>query len=195
MAAPTRPYWIAALIVLALAAGGAWLLWPTPPSGPWRAQIVDADTGHPIEGVIVLAIWDKVSIGWPHANRSFYDLDEVVSDADGRMVIPARVRAGLHPFETLRGPMIRMFKPGYGDWRFQESAKWTDAERAARAAALWEEFARGGVVIVLRPARTRDERLRALDGLLPAPEAPMEKFPHLLAAYDREIVHLGLKTR
>ena len=195
MAGPARPYWIAALIVLALATAGAWLLWPTPPSGPWRAQIVDAETAQPVEGVIVLAIWDKLSIGWPHPDRSFYDLDEVVSNADGRIVIPARVKAGRRPLETLRGPMIRMFKPGYGDWQFQDSAKWTDAERTTRGKAIWDQFAHDGVVIVLRRARTRDERLRALDGLLPAPEAPMEKFPRLLAAYDREIGRLGLKTR
>ena len=26
-------------------------------AGPWKAQIVDAETGKPVEGVVVLAVW------------------------------------------------------------------------------------------------------------------------------------------
>jgi hypothetical protein len=191
MARSATPYWIAALIVLALAAAGAWLLGPTPPSGPWRAQIVDAETGQPLHGVIVLAIWDKISIGWPHPDRQFYDLDEVVSDAEGRFVIPARVTGGRHPFERLARPMVRMFKPGYGDWRFQRRPDPADTAGNAN----WDAFAQEGVVIVMPRAKTRDERLQALSGLLPGPDVPMEKFPRMLAAYDRERVNLGLGSR
>src|SRR2546422_5889249 len=112
-------YWIAGLFVLALAATTAWLMRPVPLSGPWRAQIVDAETGQPLEGVIVLALWDKRSFGWPHPDRNYHDIDEVVSDKDGRVVIPARGASSRHPFERIIGPIITIFKPGYSRWRFQ----------------------------------------------------------------------------
>ncbi|HEY2991439.1 MAG TPA: hypothetical protein VGM22_01405, partial [Methylomirabilota bacterium] len=78
-----KRYWIIGLVVLALAATTAWLMRPVPLSGPWRAHIVDAETGQPLEGVIVLALWDKRSFGWPHPDRNYHDIDEVVSDKDG----------------------------------------------------------------------------------------------------------------
>src|SRR5262249_26034439 len=59
-------------------------------AGPWRGQVLDAETGQPLEGVVVLAVWEKVSPGAMHLARDFHDVDELVTDAEGRFIIPAR---------------------------------------------------------------------------------------------------------
>ncbi len=44
--------WLAALL---------WLALPTlaQAAGPWRAQVVDAETGQPLEGVAVIGVWQR----------------------------------------------------------------------------------------------------------------------------------------
>ena len=188
MAAIRTRYWLTGVVVLALAALVMWWLRPAPISGPWRAQLVDAETGQPLEGAVVLALWDKRTFGWPHPDRNYHDIDEVVSDKDGRVVIPARDTSSRHPFETIIGPLVTVFKPGYGDWHFQSTP---DGSVKVR----WEQFAREGVVIVVPRVKTREERLHMLSVMRPSMEVPIEKIPRTLAAYNQERSNLGLKSR
>jgi hypothetical protein len=190
-----KRYWVTGLVVVALTALVLWSLQPSPPSGPWRAQIVDAENGQPLEGVIVLALWDKRSFGWPHADRTFHDIDEVVSDANGRFVIPARTIATRHPFERIIGPIVTMFKPGYGQWKFQGAPAPFSEDRLTsrqRSGENRDRFARGGVVIVLPRVKTREERLQMLGRVMPSMDVPAARFPRLRAAYSEERVRLGL---
>ena len=90
---------------------------PAEAAGPWRGQVVDAETGQPLEGVVVLAVWDKLSPGVMHPRREYHDVDEVVTDADGRFVIPERRMLTANPFVNLDGPNLHLFKPSYGRWR------------------------------------------------------------------------------
>ena len=198
MRAPRLRTWVAALIVLAMAGVAWWLLRPLPLSGPWRAQIVDTESGQPLEGVIVLALWDRRSFGWPHADRNYHDVDELVSDTDGRIVIPARVTTGRHPLERIVGPIVTMFKPGYGQWTFKGTpAPLAEDAIAARQRSTenWQRFAREGVVIMLPLVQTREARLEVLDRIMPSPEVPRDKVPRLAAAYTEERVRLGFKSR
>ena len=188
-------YWVTGLVVIVLAAFVLWSLQPSPPTGPWRAQIVDADDGQPLEGVIVLALWDKRSFGWPHADRNFHDIDEVVSDANGRVLIPARTIAGRHPFERIIGPIVTMFKPGYGQWKFQGTPPGFSEDAVAakqRSDQNWRRFREDSVVIVLARVKTREERLQMLGQVMPSLEVPTTRFPRLRAAYSEERVRLGL---
>ena len=195
-----RPrYWITAIVLVALTAKAVWWLQPSPPAGPWRAQVLDGETGKPLEGVIVLALWDKRTFGWPHPDRNYYDIDEVVSDTDGRIAIPARDVSSHHPFEKIIGPIVTMFKPGYSRWRFRDTSENAGAEDALaakrRSADAWQRFAHEGVVIVLPRVKTREERRRVLDHVLPGWEVPPEKIPRIRDAYDHELVALGMPPR
>jgi len=188
-----KRYWLTALLLLSLAVAAGWWFRPLPLSGPWRAQIVDAETGQPIEGVIVLAVWDKRTFAWPHPDRHYHDSEEVVSDKDGRVVISARLVTSRHPFEVYIGPRLTIFKAGYRGWRFQGTppSPGEDLEAARRRSEEnRERFSHGGVVIVMEPAKNRDERKAALDRIIPV-EIPPNQYQRLLAAYDKERVNLG----
>ena len=124
------------------------LAWPAGAAGPWRAQIVDAETGQPLEGVVVLARWDEKTAGWPHPDRRFHDVDEMLSDTDGRIVIPARDLSRNNRLRAIVGPDIAMFKAGYGRWRFR-------ADPAAARGALGARAPREARVAALRDGRRR----------------------------------------
>jgi hypothetical protein len=189
-----RRYPLAALVgaVVALAV----LAWPAGAAGPWNARLVDAETGQPLEGVVVLALWTKRTADWPHPDQQFHDVDEVVSDADGRIVIPPRDLSRNTPAQAIVGPEIVMFKPGYGGWRFRADGPRPLLEepsvREDRAREGWRHFATDGVVVELPRLKTREERLREMPSCQPGLDVPAERIPRWQAACRQERRRLGL---
>jgi hypothetical protein len=190
-----KRYWLTALLLLSLAVAAGWWFRPLPLSGPWRAQIVDAETGQPIEGVIVLAVWDKRTFAWPHPDRHYHDSEEVVSDKDGRVVISARTVTSRHPFEVYIGPLLTIFKAGYGKWHYDGVPPGSFSEdpmsARRRADSSSERFSHGGVVMRLPRVKTLEERKEIIHRVIPDPDVPAHKYPHLLAAYNKERIRLG----
>lgn len=161
-------------------------------AGPWRGTVVDAETGRPLEGVVVLAVWDKLSPGIIHNRREFHDAEEAVTDASGNFILSARSLSSLNPFVRFEGPRLLIFKGGYGMYRFRGELEW-DAlsadERVMRRREKWKQFEEKGVVFELPPLKTREERRRAL------PREPSEvpdcRMLRLLEAINEELVYLG----
>jgi len=60
---------------------------------PFPGQVVDAETGRPIEGAFVLALW-KGEVGLFDAQSICYHVETTVSDEDGRFRIPGWIGAG-----------------------------------------------------------------------------------------------------
>ena len=165
-------------------------------AGPWRARVVDAATGSPLPDVVVVSLWFRLTPGPVHMGRAFHAADEVITDAQGRVELPARRAWTWRPFTRLDGPHIRMFKGGYGPWQFRGTDEWSRldvVERDRNIHHAWQQLERDeGAVIELPPAPTRDERLRALRASGLAVEVPPDRVPLWMAAYDREREALGL---
>ena len=70
--------------------------------GPWRGQVVDADTGRPLSDVVVVAVWYLAIPGPVHEGKVFQAADEVVTDAAGRFELPARRYVSWIPFTGIR---------------------------------------------------------------------------------------------
>jgi hypothetical protein len=108
-------------------------------AGPWSAVVVDAYTGSPLEGAVVVARWrDR---GTPYVVVAH----EVVTDAQGRLTLPAREEPNPLLSPAMKGRDLLVFKAGYGGWRFRGDA---------------EDLTAPGVVIEMRPLTTLDERLK-----------------------------------
>ena len=166
-------------------------------AGPWTAQIVDAETGQPLEGVVVLMYWIKYTGsfgGW--AGGEFYDAEEVVTGQDGRFVVPSRSVFTLHPFKKVFREMV-IFKPGYGQWEFRDAKEWEkrpDWESKARREEAWKQFEGEGIVMELLPLKTREERLKFYGSFGGSPPfVPLEKTKRLREAEDTERVYLGFR--
>ncbi len=78
--------------------------------GSFKGRVVDAETGGPIEGVVVLGVWytDRHTISGRKGN--FYDAREVVTDKDGNFTMPGK---GPRVLSNLRPVHLKIFKAGY----------------------------------------------------------------------------------
>jgi hypothetical protein len=170
---------LAGLVMLIL--GGR----PCSAAGPWRGQVVDAETGQPLEGVIVVAVWDKLSPGAMHPQRDFHDALEVVTDAEGRFVIPARSLTTLNPFVNFEGPETYMFKSGYGLGPVR------NLRPGGNKYDIYKLMEREGAIFTLRPLATKPERLMELTR--PPGDIPDSLIPRYLDAFSAERVRLGLR--
>ena len=76
---------------------------------PITGKIVDAETGQPIKGAILLVEWTKVH-GFGNTYTSSEKVAEVFSDKDGIVKIPG------YNDPTAQGPDVTIYKPGYVAW-------------------------------------------------------------------------------
>jgi hypothetical protein len=206
------------LVVLVHLAGCAGQEPPLPPADDAprtrRAQIVDVDTGRPIPGALVFCafyLWPKRGFGDFPVSKVFRDSVETRSDQDGRFSFTGPFNSGSYWSDELH-----IFKAGYGPWRFQEVPGVSTAGPAYRFgwAAMWERFARVGIVIELRPLRTREERLIYVNGDWPVSvnlgpdfertaiydghyffDVPADRLTTFQAVVDEERASLGLPPR
>lgn len=163
-------------------------------AGPWKGQIVDKETGKPLDGVVILAVWTKCGLIVMDGCAEYGDSEEVVTGPDGRFAIQARRYFSLfHPFSSLKGPEFYIFKAGYGRWQFQGYDTWSkDAlESEEQRKKAWKRFEGERAVLELPPLKTRKERLQFLSH--PGGEIPKERIKRYLEALDQERINLGLQ--
>jgi hypothetical protein len=96
-------------VLLLLLTFGGWLQgqaqW-----GPFRGQIVDAETGAPIPNANVMVTWDAYVPNLADTVSRFYDARETVTDAEGRFELPRLWRLWTI---NVREPGVSFFAPGY----------------------------------------------------------------------------------
>jgi hypothetical protein len=154
---------ILAMVLIAPPASHAYD-WAHPGEGPWRGQVVDRQTRQPLDGVVVVAVWDKRygSVGgW--AGGGYFASEEVVTGLDGRFTIQSLKKIPFDPFAIIKGPEFYVFKGGYGEWQFPGQHEWQKLdvdESMKRLDEAWRLFNGDGVVIELTPLKTREARLR-----------------------------------
>jgi len=153
--------------------------------GPWKGQIVDAETGAPLDGVIVLTYWVKFTAsvgGW--AGGDFVDAEEVVTGSDGRFVIPPHSTFTLLPWRKIEGQLV-ILKSEYGQWAFRGGNPLLES--------IWTRLEREGEIIELPRLRTREERHEFYTLKFSIPTlVPFQRVPRLRQAIDDERVYLGL---
>jgi hypothetical protein len=170
---------------------------PASADGPWKAQVVDAETKQPLEGVVVVAAWTKyvwgpLDFGGP--SYEYYDSEEVLTDKDGRFIIPARSVFSFNPFAFFRGPYILIFKPGYGRDFWPGYDKLSELERKSLSQAA-QLFQRDGVVIEMPRLRSLEKRREYLGKFdMGFTTVPREKTPLLEKAITEERRALGYRS-
>ena len=101
-----KRYSVLVLILLILSACYA-LAYPVRVEAAYKGKVIDADTGKPLEGVVVVIEWDTVTPSPGGAVHTFYDARETVTDKKGNFSIPGKF------FGFLLGEYITIFKAGY----------------------------------------------------------------------------------
>lgn len=105
--AALTPAWVASLIIATFALTLCTL--PAKDGGPFQGKVVALDTGKPIPGVAVLAVWDRPRVD-VFGGYTFYDLRVAVTDAQGAFELP-RLPMPWRP--GIRLSTFAWFVPGY----------------------------------------------------------------------------------
>jgi hypothetical protein len=160
-------------------------------AGPWKGQVVDAETKQPVDEVIVIAVWSTLEAGETFI-LGYLDSEEVLTGHDGKFNIPAK--------KFTREPMLYLFKPGHGRWLFQGEDEWSKldpAERRKRFMEADKQLAGNGVTIELVPLKSRLERLQFYQTPRPGPfgHVPPDKMKRWQQADEAERAYLGLLLR
>jgi hypothetical protein len=80
-------------------------------AGTIQGQVVDAQTGQPVAGAVVLGVWTKVA-GLPGLHHhELVGVQEVETDAEGRFILK-RAKSIIHEDDE----SITVYKPGYVAW-------------------------------------------------------------------------------
>ena len=168
---------------------------PALAAGPWKGQVVDEETGQPLEGVVVLFYWlkDSGTLATSHGGTEFYDAEEVVTGPDGRFVIPSRRIFTLLPWKHFIRQIV-IFKPGYGQWAFQglrDPQNLPYSQYEARRDEAEKQLEHDGVVVTLPLLNTKEQRLDFLRQVSWA-LVPSNLTQRMRAAKDAERIYLGL---
>lgn len=155
--------------------------YPARYDGPYKGKIVDAETGNPIEGVVVLGVWYKEIATAAGGVSSYYDAAETLTNKNGEFEIRGK---GLKIMSNV-GPMhVLIFKSGYqyidGPW---ESFKVDEGLLKKKVA--WE----GDRAIIPLRMLTLEERKKRI---VARPSVPDEKMRMLTNELNKERVEEGL---
>ncbi|MFQ5804254.1 MAG: carboxypeptidase-like regulatory domain-containing protein [Candidatus Methylomirabilales bacterium] len=83
----------------------------TGPQGPYRGRVVDAGTGQPIPGALVVAIWQAADVQFKNV-KQFVAARDVLTDAAGEFILDASAIETNPPPRTFL-PRFFIYKPGY----------------------------------------------------------------------------------
>jgi hypothetical protein len=148
--------------------------------GPYKGQVIDADTGKSIEGVVVLGVWYKQNPGPGGAVSEYYDAMETVTDKNGEFKIKG---LGLLVMSNIIPMDVLIFKAGYE----YESGLWSALKKYAKE-IKWE----GEKAIIPLKKLTMEERKEKRPPSRPS-LVPDEKMRKLTEEISKERMSLGLE--
>ncbi len=160
-------------VLLGLAAGGS--VGAVEKWGPFRGQLVDAETGQGLAGAAILVVWWREVPNPVHPTQEFYEAREAVTDAEGRFEVPRLSPPVFSAF--IRPGQVIYFAPGYRPLR--EVVTPPDGQPFVAP-----------TVVEMRRLKTREELLakrRSRPALVPP-----ERMRHLIRAVNVERAMLGL---
>ena len=154
--------------------------------GPYKGRIIDADTGDPIEGVVVLGKWSREHITPGGAVSEYYDARETITDNNGEFSIPGQ---GLLIASNVTPMSVLIFKAGC---EYLETT-WLGlkVDGILRQRVKWE----GDKAVIPLKKLTMEERKKRGSPPDPPTEAAFEKVRLLLIEINKDRVVRGLPER
>lgn len=155
----------------------------------YHGQLVDAETGEPLEGAVVVVVWHtepRIAMDPP---EYFHDAKEALTDAQGKFRLEASPAINWNPFMAIKDPNIVIFKPGYEPFALLR----TLTRQGFKSFEDVDQAFRKGTTIKLPKLKTREEMLKfAYTGALGFGPAPYEKISNLMRAMNIHRKTLGL---
>jgi len=154
--------------------------------GVYEGRIINADTGDPIEGVVVLGEWSREHITPGGAVSEYYDARETVTDKNGEFSIHGQ---GLLIASNVTPMNVLIFKAGYE--HLHTTWLGLKVDGILRQRVKWE----GDKAIIPLKKLTMEERKKQGSPPDPPIEAEFEKVRLLLIEINKDRVERGLPER
>lgn len=84
--------------------------------GPFSGKVIDAETKEPIEGAVVLVVWNKDIYGSPGGPSAYFNnVKETLTDKNGEFFIEKYYGFTINPLARIRNASssLIIYKPGY----------------------------------------------------------------------------------
>lgn len=155
------------------------------PRGPYRGQVVDAETKAPLAGAVVVLQWRRDRVYPFHSVSENYAVRETVTDAEGRFLLDAKDVEERAPRRTYH-PEVFIFQPGYGSYPKQY---------VSPRGFTGGIFERSGTVVELPRLEGREERRKHLFLFGPSDfsDRPFKDLPELVRRINAERIAVGLE--
>jgi len=189
---------ITLIIFFAATTFAGWLIFHKP---AFRGKVIDAETKEPIEGAVVVAVYQKYPIisGPAGGSASIVKLKETLTDKKGGFYFPPYTTI-IQPLAMEEETVFIIYKPGYGNYpgrhvsppRLVSHEKFFSKELGTKGEKHFKSktvsFSYG--VVELPRLRTSKERLKAIPG---GPgDTGSEELPLLYKAINEERKRFGL---
>jgi hypothetical protein len=155
------------------------------PRGPYRGQVVDAETKAPLAGAVVVVRWLRDRVYPVYMVAENYAVRETITDAEGRFFLDAKDVEERAPRRTRR-PGFLIFLPGYGSYPKQH---------VSPTGFTGGMFERPGTIVELPRLVDREERRKHLWSFGPHSysDKPFRELPELMRRINAERISIGLE--
>lgn len=164
--------------------------------GPWMGKVIDTETKEPIEGAVVLAVWQKVYASPTGRNHYFFDAIEVLTGSDGKFFIPKFNAVNFLPIiRSIEGPDFTIFKPGYTSFpgpAYNYFHKYFPYSPLRVDIKTLRELLKKGVTVEVLRLKTKQERLEGLPSISSPFINNNEKKKNFIRLINIERINLGL---
>ena len=164
--------------------------------GPWMGRVIDAETKEPIEGAVVLAVWNKVYASPTGRHHYFFEAKEVLTDKNGLFVIQKLKTINFLPIiSTIEGPEFVIFKPGYTSFpgpAYNYFHNYFPYSPLRVDLITLGELFKKNITIELLKLKNKEERLKVLPSINAPFTGNREKKKNLIKLINAERVYLGL---
>ena len=165
----------AACALLLFGAAPSEAVWPMYHEPSFDGKVVDIATGKPIEGAVVVAVYNKRALGASRGQSSLViNVKEVLTDREGKFHIPSYTTLLALPFTQSDRTTFLIYKPGYASANLALKSYFTGQSKTERELSPWDDPVLSGKykiklwpsgVIGLPKLETKDERLRNMPSL------------------------------
>jgi len=155
------------------------------PRGPYRGQVVDAETKAPLAGAVVVVHWLRDRLYPVHMVAENYAVRETVTDSKGRFFLGVRDVEEDAPPRTRR-PAFLIFIPGYGSYPHGH---------VSPTGFTGGIFERPGAIVELPRLVHQEERRKRLRSFGPHSysDKPFQDLPEFMRRINAERVAIGLE--
>jgi len=147
-----------------VAASADWLIYHKP---AFEGQILDGETKRPIEGAVVVALYNKRTMGLGAGTlSSVINVREALTNKQGKFKIPSYTTI-IQPFSWEETVTFIIYKPGYISLRLDLGKYFTGEETRTQEGSLWwskdlKFRIREGGIVELPKVRSNNDRLNSI---------------------------------